>query len=720
MQQQPVARGQEAHQPPQPPKRNENGPKDEKKKENRSQFESRMRRELQDLFNARMAELMKNQIEATKMTVEAANQLANIHQQKSQHETSPSLRSTKKSKTSLKSSTATQVGRSSQGIGVGSIPEDIKTMISQTESNIPEILSAVEATDRSAKDIQRSIKSAIQELTHDDDETSNNITEEIAAELTEDDISTSHRKTSTILTYSSDESTVTKSHNVTATSVSGGENFFRRHLEDQRRRDKQQSSVIKKRQKLLAEKTKVALEKIEAQKEVAQKEANDDKLEDLIAKERKVRKHYHERKEELTSLRYALQIAERERNLLWHQHQKLASLKIMKKNLMSNSSTEDDTLSSSTAISLPIEEDETSEAAASKHKANKRPPKSGIKSNNVAPAPIKTPLSPKRTYLRKRHSSADSEESLGMASASQVETMSSAGDQSDLEIRVQTLQDELGRRMKTAAKLKKEQKSARRERLKAQEDALKKQIEVYDQLIETTKADIDSAPSSPQPSSSSSHKIVQPQIKTPKRQSLKTDSSLSETSNPSQINSSLEEEASSTDTIIASPNKVPTTPCDEPEQPAVEANVNYSDDFTFSSCSPAPPIQAVATSSLASTSAASTKIPKEKLSEKTIDSICGHLLEAMIDDAVGRMKKNSQQTASPPQMASGPTRPLQSVEASPIKQTPSTGAQQVLSPRSRSSLDHMQTTFDISSESSEEGKVVVFYFYILCKGIRLF
>ena len=82
--------------------------------------------------------------------------------------------------------------------------------------------------------------------------------------------------------------------------------------------------------------------------------------------------------------------------------------------------------------------------------------------------PIKTPLSPKRTNLRKRHSSAEDEtESLSMMS--HVETASSAGgDQSDLEIRVNTLQEDLSRRMKTAARLKKEQKTARRERLKVQ------------------------------------------------------------------------------------------------------------------------------------------------------------------------------------------------------------------------------------------------------------
>ena len=100
-------------------------------RETRSQFEERMRRELQDLFSSRMAELMKHQIEATKMTVEAANQLTK-------------MQTNKKHRSSKTPSSA-----------------DIKSIISKTESSIPEILSVVEATDRSAKDIQRSIKTAI-------------------------------------------------------------------------------------------------------------------------------------------------------------------------------------------------------------------------------------------------------------------------------------------------------------------------------------------------------------------------------------------------------------------------------------------------------------------------------------------------------------------------------------------------------------------------------
>ena len=114
---------------------------------------------------------------------------------------------------------------------------------------------------------------------------------------------------------------------------------------------------------------------------------------------------------------------------------------------------DEDTISSST-ISLQLESTVTSSV---------RPEN---RQNNAVALPIKTPLSPKRTNLRKRHSSAEDEtESLSMMS--HVETASSAGgDQSDLEIRVNTLQEDLSRRMKTAARLKKEQKSARRERLK--------------------------------------------------------------------------------------------------------------------------------------------------------------------------------------------------------------------------------------------------------------
>ena len=143
-----------------------------------------------------MAELMKSQIEATKMTAEAAKNLAKIHQNQP-YQPQPKKRGVRSSSSSGHVRGVSGGATPGGPLHPGGVPEDLKTMISNTESSVPEILSVVEATDRSAKDIQRSIKSAIRELSTTgnnttgngngipDDETShNNITEEIAAELT--------------------------------------------------------------------------------------------------------------------------------------------------------------------------------------------------------------------------------------------------------------------------------------------------------------------------------------------------------------------------------------------------------------------------------------------------------------------------------------------------------------------------------------------------------
>ena len=500
------------------------------------------------------------------------------------------------------------------------------------------------------------------------------------------------------------------------------------NLEDQKRQNKQQYTLIKKRQKILSDKTKTALSKLEDQKDAALK-AKDNVLYDrLLAKEKKIRKYYRERKEELSSLRYTLQVAERERAILWQQHKKKAPMaspgikrgatgstrpKMTKLPPPTASDDDEDTLSSST-ISLQLESTVTSSV---------RPEN---RQNNAVALPIKTPLSPKRTNLRKRHSSAEDEtESLSMMS--HVETASSAGgDQSDLEIRVNTLQEDLSRRMKTAARLKKEQKTARRERLKVQEDALKKQIEVYDQLIVQTKADIDASTPSPIQQSTSSRttnnqksqnrKIVQPQIKTPKQHSL------NESISPTSQQSSIDETSASTDTIIVSPHKATPTPISDSEEvcppgppagvtpgalplsrgdaaTATENNPNYSDDFTSS----------ISISSAVPTPSAGGSQP---LKDKTVlvDAICGQLLEAMIEDTVGKMKI---QQRSQSQSVSGGTTglPVDSgshrvpgiIPTSPTISNETPSSIPCTSPKSRAKVDMMQTAFDISSESSEEG-----------------
>ncbi|XP_072429498.1 centrosome-associated protein 350 isoform X2 [Chiloscyllium punctatum] len=108
-----------------------------------------------------------------------------------------------------------------------------------------------------------------------------------------------------------------------------------------------------------------------------------------------------------------------------------------------------------------------------------------------------------RPTLKSRQASGSwSDESV---SVTQSENTS---DQSDIEIRIRALKDELKKRKSIVDKLKREQKKRQQERLKAQEASLIKQLESYDEFIKKTEAelskDLDSASSS----------STKPQIKT--------------------------------------------------------------------------------------------------------------------------------------------------------------------------------------------------------------
>ncbi|XP_060686057.1 centrosome-associated protein 350 isoform X3 [Hemiscyllium ocellatum] len=108
-----------------------------------------------------------------------------------------------------------------------------------------------------------------------------------------------------------------------------------------------------------------------------------------------------------------------------------------------------------------------------------------------------------RPVLKSRQASGSwSDESV---SVTQSETTS---DQSDIEIRIRALKDELKKRKSIVDKLKREQKKRQQERLKAQEASLIKQLESYDEFIKKTEAelskDLDIASSS----------STKPQIKT--------------------------------------------------------------------------------------------------------------------------------------------------------------------------------------------------------------
>ena len=113
------------------------------------------------------------------------------------------------------------------------------------------------------------------------------------------------------------------------------------------------------------------------------------------------------------------------------------------------------------------------------------------------------------------------------------------------------------------------------------------------------------------------------------------------------------------------------------------------------------------------------------MNDPLVDAICGQLLEAMIEDTVGKMKI---QQRSQSQSVSGGIAglPVDSAGPHPVpgiipptsptisNETPSSVPS--TSPKSRAKVDMMQTAFDISSESSEEGMYVQNWWGSISKG----
>ena len=97
-----------------------------------------------------------------------------------------------------------------------------------------------------------------------------------------------------------------------------------------------------------------------------------------------------------------------------------------------------------------------------------------------------------------------------------------------------------------------------------------------------------------------------------------------------------------------------------------------------------------------------------------VDAICGQLLEAMIEDTVGKMKiqqRSQSQSVSGGIIAglpvdSGPYPVPGIISTSPTISNETPSSVPCTSPKSRAKVDMMQTAFDISSESSDEGMYV--------------
>ncbi|GIY08689.1 centrosome-associated protein 350 [Caerostris extrusa] len=130
------------------------------------------------------------------------------------------------------------------------------------------------------------------------------------------------------------------------------------------------------------------------------------------------------------------------------------------------------------------------------------PSGSGRKEKGIS---IKSPLAPRNF---RRHDSSGSDDSYTI---SHSET---ASDQSDIEVRIHALAEELRRRKYEAEKLKREQKRKYREHLKGTELSLKKQVEAYTQYIDQVKSDLEQIET--MSSQSGDISSVKPQIKWPR------------------------------------------------------------------------------------------------------------------------------------------------------------------------------------------------------------
>ncbi|CAL1266544.1 unnamed protein product [Larinioides sclopetarius] len=120
---------------------------------------------------------------------------------------------------------------------------------------------------------------------------------------------------------------------------------------------------------------------------------------------------------------------------------------------------------------------------------------------------IKSPLAP-RSF--RRHDSSGSDDSYTI---SHSET---ASDQSDIEVRIHALAEELRRRKYEAEKLKREQKRKYREHLKGTELSLQKQVEAYTHYIQQVKSDLEQMEAMSSQLQTADISNVKPQIKWPR------------------------------------------------------------------------------------------------------------------------------------------------------------------------------------------------------------
>ena len=335
--------------------------------------------------------------------------------------------------------------------------EEIKSLISKAESNIPEVMSLAEKTEKSGGSIQRTISEAIRVLSVDEQSNkSGDITEDIAGELSStatENVETilEQDKSSSVSRMSNLESkkSATSSSTSSASServTSSAESFskFAGKLSDQnvqeqviRLRHKQHMMTVK--EKHLGDLFKLKMSKID-------KESVGESAESIKVRKKKIISEFQQSKVECKLVKEGLKSEEKELLFVNSQRKKIDKEEL--KLLLQQTTTIDAdlTLSQSTSsLSTSVKSVETETGRKKKVESETRKPSdkslSELKvverqrSMSLGPT-LKPPLSPKAstTSRRRRHSSAESDDSFNV---SQAETIS---DHSDTDIRISALQ----------------------------------------------------------------------------------------------------------------------------------------------------------------------------------------------------------------------------------------------------------------------------------------
>ena len=318
------------------------------------------------------------------------------------------------------------------------------------------------------------------------------------------------------------------------------------YMEEENVRDQHKKALLKAKEKALIEKAKRKVDELDRVSEEFTSKGQDDKMPDIKKKKKAILAKLKERRVEISQMRENLKVAEKERSfLIQEQKSLLTSRETMRQSQQPDELVAADNISQvevlqglkkldkskrcltnkqrklaerkpmnvsrpdnvDTTVSSAIEVDtETDATKASDVDADPKTGRSAATEDDSIQTQIsRSRVSTVRTVTRTRHSSGAESENESVRDCQ--DTLSTVSDHSDVEARIAALSVKLQNRMRTAAKLKKEQKRERKEMLRNQEVTLKKQIEKYEQLISEGFAEI--------ASEKSDESFSKPKIKSP-------------------------------------------------------------------------------------------------------------------------------------------------------------------------------------------------------------